>query len=865
MRNYSKTRRVSFLESNSIHYKHNQNHSSHVASSISSDKVLLEEEIGGIPTNDNDCTNKPIKLTFNVGGKQMTAGSCLRRAMNTELRSETSRISRYRRQVKSGTEIQNTGDDEASDDSDLIYALEQPIATILVSKTKKGSRVVLAIISPSHFKLTRNGAKVTSVHKEKFVEDATVSGSIILAQVTDGKLSWDIRNHRSVKTKVEVEARNCILLNPDQGKEQNGKVHNSLQLSVAETILEKLFLQYELTEKKSVLYEVQKSCSELPYRSGKKEILTLVLETHIQVLSSRSQITEKRNNSGAETQCRVPGCNETFVLKDIRHHASWHIQHDDLLLDKLQTEEELVTTESELCGVCAVFPSITQTAAPPSNRCATWLEKKRGVTHFKHKCRNHPLTKISYKAAMKSSRLAPSTNLPIDCPECSEKNLPQAFYKYNFQNHWDSNHKDIKMPEELKNQINVSEEEKNWLKSFEKAKCKGSKKRQQKKVIGNNLPSLNTNTCTNKQNRSRSDTSTPAALKSIKGSSEDSSFEYSTKQDPSKETMMLRTLSSYDSAAANSIIDHAFNFPDKNICYNFKGGEVKTNSLSKLHGYQFINDELMNVVRAAINDRSLLDIQSNPSSPSKCFVVSSYFMSRLVGGGRQAMGEKQRHHRSEYSKVSLGMKSWKNELYGRGTSQKSLIDMVHSDTISKLIFQVNIPEYHWFAVEVCFKKNEIIAHCSLVHELLNNATADVILSLNEEDNILSLLQLDQDTHDLRKICERIGIKHSSSKETTLQNLYRPMALQEIYGFLSNQNNSQDASKRIEMKGWKLILSSSMPQQSVGSNACALYTSAVSDVLSMGMDIASIDGTQLENEGRTNMAYICCIKYGKKNI
>lgn len=813
-----------------------------------------------------------------VDGQETTAGSCLRRVMNTELRSETSRISRYRNIPKSGTEIKDTNDDDVivndndnnNEENDMIHAYEQPFATIVVSKVANESRVVLALISPSHFRETPHSKIVSAFPKEKLVGSAIVSGAIIPARVNGNKISWDI-NSRSVRTIVELQAHNCVLLNPDQIAE-DGQIRFSLEMDVARSILEKLQIEYEAQSDsgKSVLYELKKSCTELPYKSGKTEVLTSILETNAQVLSSRSQKTETREQH-SEVLCPVPGCNERFPLKSVRHHASWHIQHDNELLNKLQETNGIIATKAtELCGICAVFPSITQTAAPPNDRCVAWLEKKKKAIHFKYNCRNHPTTSMSYKSALKTKKATPSTNLPIACPECSNRTLSQAFYKYNFQHHWNLNHNDKEMPGDLKEQIVVTDEELKVLKSFEKAKSKVANKRSQKKPTRTQSQTLKFDKSNKRKNQSSTFIATPATTDSPKKDSSQA-LQKMAEQEPHNANLLSENLPCYEQATANSIIDASIELHGKEIRYKFQNEIVKQSSVSTLQGCRFINDELMNMVRSVINQRSLDHIQSNPSSTTGCFVVSSYFMSQLLGDTKGTREEK-RFNRLDYSNLKLGMKSWMRDLY-KGSMEpmeSTFSEMVRSRKIAKLVFQVNIPEYHWFAVEVCFQRREIVGHCSLVRSLLEDVNSDAIVSQKEEDNILTALKKvsydmsDDDEALLKTLCERNGIKHTHNTETTLQNLYRPMALQEIYGFLLHHDISQDASKRIETKDWKLILSSSMPQQSAGSNACALYTSAVSDVLSVGGQTGSIDGTQLESNGRTKMAYICCMKYGKEN-
>jgi len=66
---------------------------------------------------------------------------------------------------------------------------------------------------------------------------------------------------------------------------------------------------------------------------------------------------------------------------------------------------------------------------------------------------------------------------------------------------------------------------------------------------------------------------------------------------------------------------------------------------------------------------------------------------------------------------------------------------------------------------------------------------------------------------------------------------RPVILQEIMSWLKNENERTPCKEqRISFANWKLTISSIMPQQSAGSNACALYIIAAADILSSGGEV-----------------------------
>ena len=155
---------------------------------------------------------------------------------------------------------------------------------------------------------------------------------------------------------------------------------------------------------------------ELIGHCNSKPILCSVIEDSAPVLSSRSAKTDLRDEN-IEVRCGVPTCNLIFNITKIRHHSAWHIKYDKDLSSKVGGI--LVTN---LCGICASGKATTYTKDAPDGVCSAWLEKVRGAKtmHFKHTCRKHPIAKVkSYAAALTPSKANPSTNVPIECPECS--------------------------------------------------------------------------------------------------------------------------------------------------------------------------------------------------------------------------------------------------------------------------------------------------------------------------------------------------------------------------------------------------------------------------------------------------------------
>jgi len=81
-------------------------------------------------------------------------------------------------------------------------------------------------------------------------------------------------------------------------------------------------------------------------------------------------------------------------------------------------------------------------------------------------------------SAAKSTSAQPSTNIPIQCPECGTKPMAQFFWKYKgMMAHWQRAHSTKTMPVELSEQLKISEKEKGGLVKFAKSSGAGAAKR----------------------------------------------------------------------------------------------------------------------------------------------------------------------------------------------------------------------------------------------------------------------------------------------------------------------------------------------------------------------------------------------------
>jgi hypothetical protein len=85
---------------------------------------------------------------------------------------------------------------------------------------------------------------------------------------------------------------------------------------------------------------------------------------------------------------------------------------------------------------------------------------------------------FSVGSAAKFTSALPSTNTPIQFPECGTKPIAQFFWKFKGMiSHWQHAHKTKTMPAELSERLKISEKEKNGLIKFAKSSGAGAAKR----------------------------------------------------------------------------------------------------------------------------------------------------------------------------------------------------------------------------------------------------------------------------------------------------------------------------------------------------------------------------------------------------
>ena len=89
-----------------------------------------------------------------------------------------------------------------------------------------------------------------------------------------------------------------------------------------------------------------------------------------------------------------------------------------------------------------------------------WVEKKGKTLKPHFRCQSVGTVVFSMGSAAKSTSAQPSTNIPIQCPECGTKPMAQFFWKYKgMMAHWQRAHSTKTMPVELSEQLKISERE----------------------------------------------------------------------------------------------------------------------------------------------------------------------------------------------------------------------------------------------------------------------------------------------------------------------------------------------------------------------------------------------------------------------
>jgi len=131
------------------------------------------------------------------------------------------------------------------------------------------------------------------------------------------------------------------------------------------------------------------------------------------------------------------------------------------------------------CGLCAVRPQMQFSAEGASGGgCPVWVEKKGKTLKPHFRCQSVGTVDFSMGSEAKSTSAQPSTNIPIQCPECGTKPMAQFFWKYKgMMAHWQRAHSTKTMPVELSEQLKISEKEKEGLVKFAKSSGAGAAKR----------------------------------------------------------------------------------------------------------------------------------------------------------------------------------------------------------------------------------------------------------------------------------------------------------------------------------------------------------------------------------------------------
>lgn len=140
----------------------------------------------------------------------------------------------------------------------------------------------------------------------------------------------------------------------------------------------------------------------------------------------------------------------------MRHHAAWHILFDDKV------------TSSAPCGLCAINPQAQYAAdGAAAGGCSVWLEKIKKTLKPRFNCATVGMVDFIMGAANKSSAAQPSTNVPIQCPACPSKPMPQFFWKFRgMGDHWVRSHSSLTMPPDLMEMLVITEKERDGVADF---------------------------------------------------------------------------------------------------------------------------------------------------------------------------------------------------------------------------------------------------------------------------------------------------------------------------------------------------------------------------------------------------------------
>ena len=353
---------------------------------------------------------------------------------------EPGRVARTRDQVKAGTSNTRVPDDVPASG---VVAHEDPVLFLVI---KRGV-LVPCVVLPEDFSTTTK-KNISGLSKEDFeASGSSLTGRILNLKANDDvSISWVVGvgygGHVTVAT-----SRACTLV-PETTFVPASKTTTWIFDIKALRDASELLLG-NMGEKTDF---VTIESTVIPYQTSAGE--DIVLPSGVSPLS----MATVQRSKGTHT-CGVSGCGQRVLTRDLRHHAGYHILVED---------PKKVPDDVDLCGLCGRFPQQQFSSEPSTTSCASWLEKSSSKTYKpRTNCAVYG-NNITYsqKAASKSVKSAPSSNVIMECPACPKKPMPFYAWKYNMPRHWAKYHESITMPHEFKQALVLHKNELLWLRKF---------------------------------------------------------------------------------------------------------------------------------------------------------------------------------------------------------------------------------------------------------------------------------------------------------------------------------------------------------------------------------------------------------------
>ena len=357
---------------------------------------------------------------------------------------EAGRVARSRGQKAAGT----GGDARVPDDvdSDGVIAFEDPL--LIVVKHEIG--VVPVVFLPEEFDTkTRKG--VTGISQEDFEDEGTLAtGRVLgLTPIEADVLQWTVGTmYGAVVISPTVNACTILPTTVTEGDTSTWRFGIDALVSAGDLLLGKVTSN---PSKKPGLLSLKSSM--LPY-------VLLSGDTVSLSVPAACDITDSSVSGNKVVTCGVPGCGMKFNLKHARQHAGFHL---------ICETPKVVSSDTPLCGLCAVHPQAPFTNDTSNSSCPCWLEKTTGGRVLKAKiyCASYGKgPDYSQKSALKATKTAPSTNTVLMCPLCPQKPMPFYGWKYNFHLHFKKVHPSHPIPSEFAEQLKINDEERAWLRNF---------------------------------------------------------------------------------------------------------------------------------------------------------------------------------------------------------------------------------------------------------------------------------------------------------------------------------------------------------------------------------------------------------------